>query len=62
MEQQKTNTQERKGKHLTWNERILIEGFLKAKMTRGWITKELGRKRRADERRRKCRIRRCHRN
>lgn len=54
MEQQKTNTQERKGKHLTWNERILIEGFLKAKMTRGWITKELGRNRRTIAREIEC--------
>jgi len=46
MEQQKANTQARKGKHLNWNERILIEGFLKAKMTRLWISEELGRDRR----------------
>ena len=46
MEQQKGNTQARKGKHLNWNERILIEGFLKAKMTRLWIAGELGRDRR----------------
>lgn len=46
MEQQKVNTQARKGKHLNWNERILIEGFLKSKMKRLWIAEELGRDRR----------------
>ncbi len=54
MEQQKANTQARKGKHLNWNERILIEGFLKAKMSRGWITKELGRNRRTIAREIEC--------
>lgn len=32
MEQNKGNTPDRKGKHLNRNERILIEGFLKAGM------------------------------
>ena len=50
MEQQKANTTARKGKHLNWNDRILIEGFLKAKMTRLWIAEELGRDRRTIDR------------
>jgi len=46
MEQRKSNTPSRKGKHLNWNERILIEGFLKAGMSETNIAKELGRDRR----------------
>ena len=46
MEQEKDNTSSRKGKHLIRNERILIEGFLKAGTTVSWIAAELGRDRR----------------
>lgn len=50
MEQEKDNTPSRKGKHLNRNERILIEGFLKAGMTPKWIALELQRDRRTIER------------
>lgn len=46
MEQQKANTPSRKGKHLNRNERILIEGFLKAGMAERDIASQLGRDRR----------------
>ena len=46
MKQKKGNTQTRKGKYLNWNERILIEGFLKAGMSESNIAKELQRDRR----------------
>ena len=46
MEQGKGSTQTRKGKYLNWNERILIEGFLKAGMSESNIAKELERDRR----------------
>jgi IS30 family transposase len=46
MEQEKGSTQTRKGKYLNWNERILIEGFLKAGMSESNIAKELERDRR----------------
>ena len=46
MEQQNANTPARKSKHLNWNERILIEGFLKAGMSESNIAKELQRDRR----------------
>ncbi len=46
MEQGKDGTQTRKGKYLNWNERILIEGFLKAGMSESNIAKELARDRR----------------
>jgi IS30 family transposase len=46
MEQQKGNTSARKGKHLNFNERILIEGFRKAGMSDLNIARELGRDRR----------------
>jgi len=46
MEQENANTPVRKGKHLNWNERILIEGFLKAGMEESCIAKELRRDRR----------------
>lgn len=50
MEQNKSNTPSRKGKYLNWNERILIEGFLKAGMTISQIAEQLGRNRRTVER------------
>ena len=43
MEQQKSITESRKGKHLNRNERILLEGFLKAGKTKSWIAEELQR-------------------
>ena len=46
MEQKKANTQTRKGKYLNWNERILIEGLLKAGMSESDIAKQLQRDRR----------------
>jgi IS30 family transposase len=46
MEQNKSNTPLRKGKHLNRNERILIEGFLKAGMTESEIAGQLSRDRR----------------
>ncbi|MEI6892164.1 MAG: hypothetical protein V5783_08340 [Pontiella sp.] len=46
MEQGKDSTQTRKGKYLNWNERILIEGFLRAGMSESNIAKELARDRR----------------
>ncbi len=46
MEPEKESTQARKGKYLNWNERILIEGFLKAGMSESNIAKELARDRR----------------
>ena len=46
MEQTKDNTPSRKGKHLNRNERILIEGFLKAGMNASEIASQLGRDRR----------------
>ncbi len=42
----KDSTQTRKGKYLNWNDRILIEGFLKAGMSESNIAKELARDRR----------------
>ena len=50
MEQRKGSTQTRKGKHLNRNERILIEGFLRAGRDEPWIADELGRHRRTIER------------
>ena len=50
MEQQKVNTPSRKGKHLNRNERILIEGFLKAGMAARDIAIQLDRDRRTIER------------
>lgn len=50
MEQNKSNTPLRKGKHLNRNERILIEGFLKAGMTESKIASQLSRDRRTIER------------
>lgn len=46
MEQEKGSTPSRKGKHLDRNERILIEGFLRAGLTKSEIARELGRDRR----------------
>ena len=46
MEQEKGNTDTRKGKHLNWNERILIDGFLRFRMTESDIARQLGRDRR----------------
>ena len=46
MEQKKGNTPSRKGKHLNFNERILMEGFLKAGLSESNIARELGRNRR----------------
>ncbi|MEN7974153.1 MAG: IS30 family transposase [Verrucomicrobiota bacterium] len=46
MEQNEGNTPDRKGKHLKRNERILIEGFLKAGMAESNIARQLGRDRR----------------
>jgi len=46
MEQDKGSTPSRKGKHLNWNERILIEGFLKAGMSESNIAGELEKDRR----------------
>ncbi len=46
MEQERSNTALRKGKHLNRNERILMEGFLRAGMTRSEIAIQLGRDRR----------------
>jgi len=46
MEQQNANTPTRKGKHLNFNERILIEGFRKVGMSDSNIANELGRDRR----------------
>ncbi len=37
MEQERGNTASRKGKHLNRNERVLMEGFLRAGMTRSEI-------------------------
>jgi len=50
MEQAKGSTKTRKGKHLNWNERILIEGFLRAGRAEPWIATQLGRHRRTIER------------
>ena len=50
MEQEKGSTPTRKGKHLKWNERILIEGFLKAGMSESNIATEMGRDRRTIKR------------
>ena len=47
MEQGKRNTSSRKGKHLNYSERILIEAFLKAGAGTSRIARELGRDRRA---------------
>ena len=46
MEQAKSRTPSRKGKHLNRNERILIEGFLREGRDEPWIAAELGRHRR----------------
>ncbi|MEI6892136.1 MAG: helix-turn-helix domain-containing protein [Pontiella sp.] len=46
MEQEKDSTQTRTGKYLNWNERILIEGFLREGMSESNIAKELARDRR----------------
>ncbi len=46
MEQKNDNTPSRKGKHLNWNERILIEGFLKAGLLESKIASLLNRDRR----------------
>jgi IS30 family transposase len=46
MEQNEGSTPHRKGKHLNRNERILIEGFLKAGMAESAIARQLGRDRR----------------
>lgn len=46
MEQRKGNTPSRKGKHLNRNERILIEGFLRAGMAESEIARLLDRDRR----------------
>ena len=46
MEQGKGITRTRKGKHLNRNERILIEGFLRAGRDGPWIADQLGRHRR----------------
>ncbi len=46
MEQERSNTASRKGKHLSRNERILMEGFLRAGMTRSEIAIQLGQDRR----------------
>lgn len=46
MEQGKGSTRTRKGKHLNRNERILIEGFLRAGRAEPWIADQLGRHRR----------------
>ena len=46
MEQEKGNTHARKGKHLNWNERILIEGFLRFGMEQSSIAHQLERDRR----------------
>jgi len=46
MEQQKSSIPTRKGKHLNFNERILIEGFRKAGMSESDIARQLGRDRR----------------
>jgi IS30 family transposase len=46
MEQEKGNTASRKGKHLNRNERILMEGFLKARMAKSEIARQLERDRR----------------
>ena len=45
MEQKKHNIQSRKGKHLKHNERILLEGFLRAGKRISWIARELQRDR-----------------
>ncbi len=50
MEQGKGSTRTRKGKHLNRNERILIEGFLRAGRDGPWIAAQLGRHRRTIER------------
>lgn len=50
MEQKKGSTPSRKGKHLNRNERILIEGFLKAGMAEPEIARQLVRDRRTIER------------
>jgi IS30 family transposase len=50
MEQGNRITTSRKGKHLNRNERILMEGFLKAGQRRLWIAEELGRDRRTIDR------------
>ena len=50
MEQKNGFTPSRKGKHLNWNERILIEGFLKAGMNESEVACQLSRDRRAIER------------
>ena len=50
MEQNNGSTPSRKGKHLSWNERILIEGFLKAGLLEPNIANLLGRDRRTIER------------
>lgn len=50
MEQEKGSTKTRKGKHLNRNERILIEGFLRAGRGEPWIATQLGRHRRTIER------------
>jgi len=50
MKQEKGNTHTRKGKHLNRNERILIEGLLKAGMTKSDIARHLSRDRRTIER------------
>lgn len=46
MEQEKGNTPSRKGKHLNRNDRILIEGFLRAGMAESTIARQLDRNRR----------------
>ena len=45
MEQAKGSILSRKGKHLNRNERILIEGFLRAGRAEPWIADQLGRHR-----------------
>ena len=46
MKQEKGSTPSRKNKHLNWNERILIEGFLRFGMLKPDIARQLGRDRR----------------
>jgi len=50
MEQQEATKPSRKGNHITYNERILIEGFLKAGMSKLHISKQLERDRRTMDR------------
>ena len=50
MERKNGVTPSRKGKHLNWNERILIEGFLTAGLLDSKIARLLDRDRRTIER------------